>query len=212
MFQSLQLEVMDRFTAVEQHFRKSPKQPSDVGQTAKGLVFVQIYGIYEYTTRTATRLAIAEMVSQGKEIKNLKPSLLAVFLDAEINSLRAVGEDKQWDRRIALFEKALSAARLPLVNAIPHDGSHFKYSQLQMLFRTLGIRNTITIRKRHKYQLDEIVVNRNRIAHGEETALEVGRNYSRKDIRHRIKITQALCLRVIFLISQHCSNPRLYCK
>ncbi len=207
MFPDLQLEVMDRFTAVKQYFRKSPTRPSDIGQTAKGLVFVQVYGIYEYTARAVTRLTIAEIASAGHKMLELRPSLMALFLDAEIKSRRAVGDAKQWEHRIALFEKTFSNDSLTAVQVMPHDGSHYRHSHLQLIFDILGIERSIMLRKRHPNRLDEVVHNRNQIAHGEEAAADVGRRYTRREINQRIRFMEKLCIRLIFLASNHCSRP-----
>lgn len=212
MFPALQAEVMERFTAVEQHFRKFPKLPPDSAQTEKGLVFVQIYGIYEYTTRTAMRLTINEIKSAGHTLQTLRPSLLALFLNAEMESLRQVGEDKQWDRRINLFERSVSSELLPMVEVAPHDGTHFKHTHLQMIFRTFGIEQDVTERKRDLYQIDEIVSNRHKVAHGEETPSDIGRRYSRSEVLRQIKFMKNFCFRLIFVMSEHCSKPDRHCR
>lgn len=211
MFLALQTEVMDRFTAVEQHFKKAPRK-SDLGQTSKGLVFVQIYAVYEYTARAATKLAIGQIAAKSHVFAALSPSLLALFLDAELQSLRDVSEAKVWEARIRLFEKGLSDATITAVETIPFDGTHYRHSHLKIIFRTLGIKKAITMRKRHLFSIDEIVLNRNRIAHGEETPMEVGRRYTRQEVLHRIRLMQRICLRLIFLMSDHCADSNRHIK
>lgn len=212
MFQTLQAEINDRFTAVERHFRLSPRKPADLAQTSRGLVFVEIYAIYEYTLRTSTRHSIAEIAACGHSFVNLKPSLQALFLDAELKSLREVSEKKVWEKRIALFEKAISTDGITPVDVMPHDGNYYRHTQLQMTFDVLGINKAITTRKRYKYSIDEVVNNRNRIAHGEETPAEVGRRYSDADIRTRVQTMKRVCTRVVLLMSEHCSSPNLHCN
>jgi hypothetical protein len=82
----------------------------------------------------------------------------------------------------------------------------------QLIFRILGIKKPATIRKRHLYRIDELVSNRNKIAHGEETADEIGRRYSRNEILQHIQLMQKICLRLIFLVSEHCDAPERYCR
>jgi hypothetical protein len=211
MFPALQLEVMDRFTAVEQHFRKSPSR-SDVGQTAKGLVFVQVYGIYEYTAKSMTRLAIAEIAARGHTFADLRPSLLALFLNVELTAVRTAGEARLWEKRLHLFERIFSNDSITAVDAIPHDGANFKHSQIEMILKVLGVRRKMTLRVRHLFSIDELVSNRNRIAHGEETALEVGRRYTRQEVLNHMRLIQKICLRLIFIVSEHCSMPDLHCR
>jgi MAE_28990/MAE_18760-like HEPN len=205
MFLSLQLEVLDRFTAVEEFFRNAPKA-GDMGQTAKGLVFVQIYAIYEYTARSVTRLAI-EIVSQRFKISELKPSLLSIFLDPQLKAVRDCSEPRLWETRLDLMRQVFSNTPITAVAVIPHDGSYFKHSQAKLILRSLGIKRKLTVRRRHPQTIDQVVIHRNSVAHGEETAREIGRRYSRDDIWRSIRLMKSICLRLILLTSEHCSNP-----
>jgi hypothetical protein len=197
---------MDRFTAVEQFFRKSPKS-GDLGQTAKGLVFVQIYAIYEYTIRNVTRIAINKIAAHSHPFIKLRSPLLAIFLHQEICSLVETSERNRWEKRLQLFERSLSKSPITAVNAIPHDGSHFRCSQTSMILRALGVKRRFTRLRRHPPRIDEVVEHRNAIAHGEETAQQVGRRYSRADIYSRIRLMRSVCLRLINIVSEHCDLP-----
>ena len=212
MFRNLQLEIMDRFTAVEQHFRKYPKHPPEIAQTAKGLVFVQVYAVYEYTARAVTRLAITRIVSLGHSYSELRPSLLSLFLDPDLRSLRDSGPNKIWEARIKLLEQCISENTITPVDIVPTDGTHYRHTHIQLILRTLGVRRTLTIRRRHLYQIDQLVENRNRIAHGDETAVDIGRRYSREDILRHIRLMQRICLRLIFIVSEHCDMPDRHCR
>ena len=211
MFPDLQLEILDRFTAVEQFLRNSPKR-GDLSQTAKGLVFVQIYAIYEYTAKNVTRIAITEIASHGHNYVDLRASLLAIFLDPQLRSLRDCGDAKTWEKRLELFDQALANNPVAAVAAMPHDGSYFKHTQANLILKTLGIKRTLTVRRHHPYRIDEVVNHRNSVAHGEETARDIGRRYSRKEIWSRITLMKRFCLRLIALSSQHCSNPSRHCR
>lgn len=57
------------------------------------------------------------------------------------------------------------------------------------------------------FRIDEIVNHRNSIAHGEETAGDIGRRYSRKDIAQRIVQMEKICLRLIEIFAEYCAQP-----
>jgi hypothetical protein len=212
MFPDLQLEVMDRFTALEQYFRNSPKQPDKLAQMAKGMVFVQVYAIYEYTAKSAMRLAIAEIANHGHRYADLRAGLLAIFLDPAVMSLRDGGNKKPWESRLELFEQCVSGDPISAVDVIPNDGSHFKHTQIILMLRALGVKRSFTRRKRHLYTIDEIVNHRHVIAHGGDTAIEIGRRYSRGHILEIIRLMQKICLRLIAIVSEHCSLPDRHCR
>jgi hypothetical protein len=209
MFQVLQLEVMERFTAVEQYFRESRRFPKgkSPSQTVRGLIFVQIYAIYEYTVQRVVQAATDEIISHAHSYADLRPSLLAIFLDPEFNSLQAVSLKKTWDRRLQLLDRATCNKPLETTSVIPADGSHFRQSQLKLILRVLGVTRKPTVRTRHLYKIDEVVEMRNAIAHGRETAAAVGQRYTRRDIYRIIRQVKAVCLRLIMIVSEHCSDP-----
>ena len=207
MFPDLQLEVMDRFTALEQYFRNSPKKPEKIAQMAKGMVFVQVYAVYEYTAKSVIRLAITEIVNHGHRYADLQAGLLAIFLDPAVASLRDGKTKKPWESRLDLFEQCVSNDPITAVDVVPTDGSHFKHTQIILILRALGVRRSFTRRKRHLYKIDEIVDHRHVIAHGGETAIDIGRRYSRGDILGIIRLMQKICLRLIAIVSEHCSLP-----
>lgn len=207
MFPDLQLEILDRFTAVEQYFRNSPKKPDVIGQMAKGLVFVQIYAIYEFTAKSVMRLAIEEIVNHSHKYNELHAGLLAVFLDPAVRSVQDSGPNTAWENRLQMFELCQANQKISTVATLPSDGSHFKHTQILLILKALGVKRSFTRLKRHLYLIDSIVSNRHIIAHGGETAVDIGRRYSREDITYNIRVMKAICLRLITIVSEHCSIP-----
>jgi len=213
MFPDLRLEVMDRFTSLEQYFRKSGRYRGQLSQTARGLVFVQIYAIHEYTIVNALKLAIETIASHSHSYSDLRPSLLAMFLNPELCSLRDCGLANVWERRIALLDRAVSRDTVQLSNPpMPNDGSHFRHTQIKLVLKVLGVTRAPTARRRHLYRIDEVVDTRNSIAHGEQTAAEVGRAYSNGDIWTSIRQMKNACLRLVMIVEEHCNEPANHCR
>lgn len=200
---------MERFTGVEQYYRNSMKRfkRPELKQTAKGLAFVQAYAVYEYTVREVTRIAIKEIVAHGHAYSDLKFSVLAVFLEPQMQSLRDCADKDVWSRRFEMLKQAMSNKTIDVVAAMPHDGSHFRHSQTELILKMLGVKRTLTVRRRHLYEIDDVVQNRNSIAHGDETAVDVGRRYSGGDVARKIRVMKSVCLRLIEIVSEHCSDP-----
>jgi hypothetical protein len=213
MFPALRLEIADRFTAVERFFRQSSRLTGDLSQTARGLAFVQIYAIHEYTVVTAVAHAAGAVVSHAHAFTDLRPSLLAIFLDAEIRSVRD-SESSQWESRLNLFEQATSKkpAVFAGVPVTPTDGRQFRRSQIELILKVFGVKRKPTVRKRHLFLIDEVVNHRNSVAHGNSTAAEVGRNYSNEEIRLKIRQMKGVCLRLVEILEEHCSDPNKNCR
>ena len=113
-----------------------------------------------------------------------------------------------WECRLTLFQKAFSDDPAAVNNQVmPHDGSHFRYSQLRFLLRVFGI-NRLPIRHQiHAARIDEVVRNRNAVAHGRETAENVGKRYTQSDIQHVSRQMRNVCKFFIGILQPHFLNP-----
>ncbi len=212
MFPTLRLEVMDRFTAVEQYFRASRSFRGDLSQTAKGLAFVQVYAIHEYTVKNVVRIAIDEIAAHSHKYADLRPSLLTLFLDPQLRSLRDCDPKNVWENRLKLLDRSTSEGSVLSVDVLPGDNTHFRHTQIKLILRVFGVTRAPTVRRRHLYRIDEVVNNRNFIAHGLETPVDVGRRYSRQDITRVIRQMKGVSLRLISLIAEHCGDPKKHCR
>src|SRR6202167_3124651 len=85
--------------------------------------------------------------------------------------------------------------------------SHFRHTQLQMIFDVLGITRSLTVRKRHLQLIDEVVNNPNSVAHSTASPTAVGRSYSHSDITHKISLMRKICFRILSLVSEYCATP-----
>jgi hypothetical protein len=215
MFPALRAEIADRFTAVEKFFQEACRfKDQELSQTARGLAFVQIYAIHEYTVETAVEHAAAAVIGHAHKYMDLRPSLLALFLDVEIQSIRDSGPKTQWEKRLVLLDLATSKqpAAFSRTPSVPADGSHFRHSQIELILKVFGIKKKPTRRRRHLFLIDEIVGHRNAIAHGNSTAAEIGRRYSNEDMRKKVRQMRSVCLRLIELLEEHCSDPARSCR
>jgi hypothetical protein len=197
---------MERFGAAEAFFRATRRFRNEDGQTAKGMAFVQMYAAYEYTVNTAVQASIDAIMAHAHAYADLRPSLLAIFLQPQLQSLKACAPKNEWENRLALFEMAYSAKAAVIPNVIvPSNGTHYRQPQLRLTFKVMGIKRLPARRIRHLQRIDEVVEHRNAIAHGRETPGAIGRRYSRKDIRRSMRQVKSVCLLFVDVLQSHCS-------
>jgi hypothetical protein len=211
MFAPLKSEVESRFSRIESFFKDTQYFKGDSAQIAKGIVFVQVYAAYEYTVTSVFRSALDAIMSHKVPTESLTPYLLAVFLDPQIHSVQDSSATAEWQSRFRLFEMACSKAPAHVGNTVfPKDGSHFRHSQLRLMFDILGIKRFPVQRRRHLGRINEVVDNRNAVAHGGETAEDVGRRYSRTEILHAIRQMRSVCLLLVSAIKTRCAIPSFH--
>lgn len=79
MFPALRTEVEARFEAIESFFKESKNLKDDHAATAKGLMFVQVYAVYEFTVRSVVRVAIDSIKAHNHKMKDISPSIDGVI-------------------------------------------------------------------------------------------------------------------------------------
>ena len=212
MFDPLKTEIEIRFTAVEDFFTSLQTLPEAQRKTAKGLAFVHMYAVYEYTVVNAVRTTIDVLVSHKYKNKSLAPSLMVLFLDSRLQTLRDCGNDRIWERRLELahsfFSEEISAPKNALM---PHDGTHFKRTQIELLLKVFGIRKK-PVTTHDFFRMDEVVDKRNAVAHGRETAEDVGGGFTEDEILQRIRRMKRVCLGFAGLMEEYCSNKKKHCR
>jgi len=138
------------------------------------------------------------------DARSCHPAFLSVALDAELKSIANSGVKKQWEKRRALFRRIKSNEPLRLNdNVLPTDGSHFRATHLQCLWDTLCINEPIVPRPPLRSRIDELVDNRNAVAHGRESAATVGRRYSLPELEKRFDDIHEVCLHVLQVLDSY---------
>ncbi len=207
MFGLATAEVADRIFAVEAFLRVMPSDPGQTNEaaTCKGLVFVTLYGIYEFAVRSSVRAALDALGQDQICATDLRSEILALVLDPIWTSAGTAGRARTWEKRIELVSAAreTSGALAFRDTLFPNDGSHFRTNQLRTIWRVFSIAEPIVSEPRHLGRINELVENRNAIAHGRSTPGEIGRRYSTQDLEKRISDTDSITRYILDTIRQH---------
>ena len=208
MFPLLKAEVEARFEAIELFFRETKDLQQDHAATTKGLMFVQVYAVYEYTVRSVVRVTIDSIGARKHRLNHISPSMMALFLNPEWDSLRDGGRKSEWENRLKIMERAFSNDVVDLSSntKLPNDGSHYKYSHLLLIFKVFGIKRLPVRRQRHRQRIEEVVGHRNSIAHGQEKAEDIGRRYSRSEVFRMARQMKSVCLLQISVFEAFCTD------
>lgn len=172
---------------------------------ARGMAFVELYALYEFTVRGAVHATLAAVAKSGVPVGKLPPSLLALILEGQWQSVSSSGRGHVFSRRIELLQEACGGQDLPQFDEtlFPTDGSHYRQKQLYTVWAIFGIAQPVVPDARHLGRIEELVENRNAIAHGRRTPVDVGRRYSRADIEVRVQDTAAICNHIVDTLRDH---------
>lgn len=175
-------------------------------KTLKGQIFVLMYGTWEYTVHNSLDRVIQEIGASNTTFSQLKRSLLSIFLHSHIESMIATNS-KKWQKRAEVFEIANSAEIASTNGYIDvTSGINIKSKQLGIIQNCYNISSPILPAERFRGRLDELIENRNAIAHGRERASSVGGRYTYSELDERLNDLNQLCLFFISKLEDYLLN------
>ena len=171
----------------------------------KGLIFVQLYAVYEYSIHAAVRSMLNSIQRDSLAPSDLHVSSLTLVLDAAFNSIADSGRTRTWPKRLDLMARLNDTEVMPVVNdaAFPTDGSHYRAGQLETIWAIFGLTAPIVPEPRLIGRIGELVDHRNAIAHGRERPEHIGRRYSVADIEARIDDVEKIITHLVSVLETH---------
>ena len=208
MFAAVINELGSRLLAAElltKTIAELEESRSDAAVLLKGLAFVQMYSIYEFTVRGSVQATLSSLRASAAPAAKIRHEALSLVLDSSLSSAAQAGPARLWECRIDLLGRARSpdsATEFP-DSLFPADGSHYRIRQLHTIWRVFGIGAPVVPDARLQGRIEEMVENRNAVAHGRRTADDVGRRYSLADIKDRMRDLGQICEHVLATLETH---------
>jgi hypothetical protein len=199
---------LDKLLTTIEQIEAAQNQPSSL---LKGLAFVQMYALYEFTVRSSVQATLAALKGDALLVKNIRRETLCLILNSRWQSASESGVSKMWESRINLLHAIHSDDSTSTLDdsIFPFDGSHYRSPQLKTVWRLMGIPFAVVPEPRLIGRIDELVENRNAVAHGRRTPEDVGRAYSWQDIGSRIVDVKSICEYVHGTLLNHYSSGGL---
>ena len=207
------LEVRDLLLVVAANDQSSGGRSRTRGASAtcKGLLFVHLYGVYEYAITSTVQTALDTMRAAAMSCRAVRRSLLALVLDSTWDGVSKAGRKKLWAKRVALIATMDDDKPMATLSdtMFPYDGSQFRKTQLETIWQVFGIDVPVLPDERLKHRIDGLVENRNAIAHGRRTASEVGRDYTSAELGTWVTDIDSIVQYIIDTMNAHCSSGGL---
>lgn len=174
----------------------------------RGLLFVLLYGIYEFSVRSTVQGVLSSIRLDGIPPSRIHHRALTLALHPGFISIADSSTKKVWKKRIELVSDIESS--LPIASLIdttfPSDGSHYRVQQINTIWEIFGLTVPVLPENRLIGRIDELVENRNAIAHGRRTADDVGSGFSSDDMRKRIDDIEVISIYLLTEMESHYSR------
>lgn len=187
------LELSDRLDAAtllvdetHPHRAGSYVLPGPASREARGLVIVMLFASYENLLKSTTRTILEGAIACKVSNRRLQPGILTFALANTAKSMRDRSVKRLYSDSLPDLIDKYEATRGSCSidpGSFPDDGSFMKKSQVILWCRLFNVGPPHKLLPRTWVSLDAIVSRRNDIAHGKQTAGDVGRSYTESDIR-----------------------------
>lgn len=205
MLSGVRSEVSVRLAEVFQfleHIRKIEEPPPAPDATEakilRGLFYVHIYSALEYTINHGVRTFLQASAAFNAPPQHLQARFLSVALDPSFSSLRDVSEERRWKARLDLLDLQSSGSPQAMSNDV--FGLYLQNiwaKRLETVFACLDIDDPIVPDPRYRGYIDEVVDRRNAVAHGRESAADVGSARRSAELRDRFNAISATCSHIL---------------
>jgi hypothetical protein len=174
--------------------------------TLKGVIYVQFYGLVEYTVLQIVSQTIEYINQANLKLSEIKPSLYSLVLHPNLDSLIHVNSVK-WDKRYDLFRQIEENCKVEISGSLlPTDGKNIQEPQLKSICNTFCITKPYFPHIRFSTSLREIVGHRINIAHGNLTAAEVGSGVEIDRLELRLQELSVFCSYIIDIFDSYIIN------
>lgn len=157
---------------------------SDTGPTVRGLTMVMLFASYEKLLRSTCRALLESAASLRVKTRRLHPGLQLVASFPKLQAASDSSLSKIWTHKGDQVVNTLTSGSCAEINtsSFPDDGSFMKASQVRLFCEVFGLDHPALLLAELWPRLDQVVMDRNAIAHGNATAYEVGRRYTFEEV------------------------------
>jgi hypothetical protein len=178
----------------------------------KALVYVWLAASLEAFIGEALRALLRELTALAVPQHSISLSLLSISCFPVFDALRDIGGLKGWERRVELLHRSTSADIAVFADEkIPLDGRTIRPTHLNTVWIVFGLPGSALPSPQHALALNDLADGRNKIAHGRETPLSLGRRKATADILRIADYAEEIAIHIALNIDQYLSQ-QLYLR
>ena len=214
-FDSAQAEIRDRFSEANSllvYLRENgpePLQPTSNNiKSLKGLWLVSIYSAVERSVNTTIEAALEVISSHENRSVDCIPALLSIIYFNGIRSINECGRSKILDKSSLLFNDVFSENVMKVTeNPLAENLQNVDANTMSWALGLFGAPN-LTVSPASIGRVNALRERRNAVAHGRESASEVGERYTIEELNNIYQASDEVVTAFFFILNEHCTNQR----
>jgi hypothetical protein len=207
MFDTIRIDVSERMAEVTRLLdviRMLEATPPEIdpvdAKVVRGLFHVQLYAVLEFAVNQGVRAFLTQIKALEVKGGHMAPQFHTVALEPIFSSLRNVGEEKRWPKRLELIGTQSCPDVLPVnVDIFGMYLQNVWAERLDTVFQCLCIDEPIVPDPSYRY----LVERRNSVAHGRQGCAEIGSRARSDELQKRLNAISLTCLHILRCLEQH---------
>ena len=212
-FDNAQVEIRERFTEASSllfFLRENGPQPLQTTnnhiKSLKGLWLVSIYSAVERSVNTIIEAALEVISSHENRSIDCIPSLHSIFYFNGIRSINECGKNKIFDKSNSLFKDVFSESVMKVTdNPLAESLQNVDANTISWVLGLFGAPN-FSVSSASIGRVNALRERRNAVAHGRESASEVGERYTIEELDNIYQASDEVITAFFLNLSEHCIN------
>lgn len=194
-----------RFNEVQTYLscitRLEPQDPQGTTSTElkimRGLFYVHLYAVIERSINEIVETTISIINSNRVQSNHFTLMFNTIAKMDRIQAIRDCGNGKTLGKSTELFEE-INSKRIIEINetAFSMKLQNIWAKTIEEVLMSFGIK-TLQLMLSERLAINEIVDNRNKVAHGRETAVTIGERHRADVLRKRLDTSQLLVSKIV---------------
>lgn len=187
-------QLLNHIASLEPDDATAPHPPEV--KILRGFFYVHLYAALEKTINEAVQLTLRLIASHNAPANHYELRFGSITSRGRLQAFKACSYKNYHDNALAIFSTLGSTEKANI------DETQFSDSLMNVwtnsileVFHSFGI--TLIVEPRTRATIDELVENRNKVAHGRESALIVGERHRSRVLRDKFTITTSMIDSVI---------------
>lgn len=212
-FENAQIEIRERFSEANSLLvflranGPAPLQPTSENiKSLKGLWLVSIYSAVERSVNAVMEAALEVISNHNNKSIDCIPSLHSIFHFSGIKSIRECGRNKIFDKSAFLFKATHSDTVMKVIdNPLAESLQNVDATTVSWILGLFGAPD-ITVSVPSIGRVNALRERRNAVAHGRESASEVGERYTIQELENIYNAADEIITAFLLNLSDYCTN------
>lgn len=201
-------ETYNLYMHIKSQSTPPPAPSSEAEKSLKGLWLVKLYGSVEKSVNELTDAVLSELNQKKVKNREFLPSIHSIIYYDTLKSFRDSKGTKLIDKYVDLTKSTYSDHIAEISTSILSEHlQNIDFKSISWIINVLGA-DPISPDPAHIHRLNTLKERRNAVAHGRESAAQVGQGYTYDELNNVYRAADAIIESFSNTLYKYCTNQK----